>query len=140
MQIRTRIEQMMPDAKFDRVEELFRRTTQFNATGRQFAAAQLASLAAAPNARLFALHVSDRFADHGLVGAAVGARKGKGQGETSLFRQLLEQIQAGDVLVADRYYCAYWLIAAVSSVASSTPLRSSSSRPNARSAWSARAP
>ena len=34
-------------------------------------AAGLASLAASPNARLFALHVSDRFADHGMVGAAV---------------------------------------------------------------------
>ena len=61
----------LPDAKFDRIEELFRRTTQFNATGRQFTAAGLASLAASPKALVFALHVSDRFADHGLVGAAV---------------------------------------------------------------------
>ena len=64
----------MPDAKFDRIEELFRRTTQFNATGRQFTAAVLARLAASPDARVFALHVSDRFADHGLVGAAVVER------------------------------------------------------------------
>jgi FkbH-like protein len=71
LQVRTRIEQVLPDARFDRVEELFRRTTQFNATGRQFAAARLASLASSPNALVFALHVSDRFADHGLVGAAV---------------------------------------------------------------------
>jgi FkbH-like protein len=71
LQVKTRIEQVLPDAKFDRIEELFRRTTQFNATGQQFTAAGLASLAASPNARLFALHVSDRFADHGLVGAAV---------------------------------------------------------------------
>jgi FkbH-like protein len=71
LQIRTRIEQMAPDAKFDRVEELFRRTTQFNATGRLFTAAQLKGFAASPQARVFALHVSDRFADHGLVGAAV---------------------------------------------------------------------
>ncbi|MBV8925074.1 MAG: HAD-IIIC family phosphatase [Bradyrhizobium sp.] len=71
LQVQTRIEQVMPDAKFDRIEELFRRTTQFNATGRQFTAARLASLAASWNARVFALYVSDRFADHGLVGAAV---------------------------------------------------------------------
>src|SRR6202012_2740010 len=71
LQVRTWIELMMPDAKFDRVEELFRRTTQFNATGRQFTAAGLRSLAASPKGRVFALHVSDRFADHGLVGAAV---------------------------------------------------------------------
>src|SRR6202012_1245137 len=50
LQVETRIEQVMPDAKFDRIEELFRRTTQFNATGQQFTAAGLASLAASPNA------------------------------------------------------------------------------------------
>ena len=71
LQVKTRIERALPDAKFDRIEELFRRTTQFNATGRQFTAAGLASLAASPKALVFALHVSDRFADHGLVGAAV---------------------------------------------------------------------
>jgi FkbH-like protein len=71
LQVKTRIEQVTSDAKFDRIEELFRRTTQFNATGRQFAAAALARLAASANAQVFALHVSDRFADHGLVGAAV---------------------------------------------------------------------
>lgn len=71
LQVRTRIEPMMPEANFDRVEELFRRTTQFNATGHLFTAAQLRSLAASGDARVFALHVSDRFADHGLVGAAV---------------------------------------------------------------------
>jgi FkbH-like protein len=71
LEIRTRIDEMTSEAKFDRVEELFRRTTQFNATGRLFTAAQLGSLAASPSARVFALYVSDRFADHGLVGAAV---------------------------------------------------------------------
>jgi FkbH-like protein len=71
LQVKTRIERVLPDARFDRIEELFRRTTQFNATGRQFTAAQLASFAAVPNALVFALYVSDRFADHGLVGAAV---------------------------------------------------------------------
>lgn len=71
LQVKTRIERVLPDARFDRIEELFRRTTQFNATGRQFTAAQLASFAALPNALVFALYVSDRFADHGLIGAAV---------------------------------------------------------------------
>ena len=71
LRVKTRIERVAPDARFDRIEELFRRTTQFNATGRPFTAAQLASLAASPNASVFALYVSDRFADHGLVGAAV---------------------------------------------------------------------
>src|SRR5580704_251524 len=71
LQIRTRIERVTLDAKLDRIEELFRRTTQFNATGRVFAVPQLQKLAAAANAQVFALHVADRFADHGLVGAAV---------------------------------------------------------------------
>ncbi len=71
LQLRTRIERVSADAKFDRIEELFRRTTQFNATGRSFTVLQLERLAASANMRVFALHVSDRFADHGLVGAAV---------------------------------------------------------------------
>ena len=71
LQLKTRIERVAADAKFDRIEELFRRTTQFNATGRTFTVLQLQQLAASEEARVFALHVSDRFADHGLVGAAV---------------------------------------------------------------------
>ena len=35
LQVKTHIERVLPDARFDRIEELFRRTTQFNATGRQ---------------------------------------------------------------------------------------------------------
>ena len=71
LQLKTRIERVVADAKFDRVEELFRRTTQFNTSGRSFTVLQLERLAVSANARVFALHVSDRFADHGLVGAAV---------------------------------------------------------------------
>ncbi|MGA7807198.1 HAD-IIIC family phosphatase, partial [Bradyrhizobium sp.] len=79
LQIQTRIERLRVDtdskakfdAKFDRIEELFRRTTQFNATGRLFTAPELRRLAQADDAQVFALDVSDRFADHGLVGAAV---------------------------------------------------------------------
>jgi FkbH-like protein len=71
LQIKIRIERVATEANFDRINELFRRTTQFNATGRVFTALQLRELAAASDARIFALHVSDRFADHGLVGAAV---------------------------------------------------------------------
>jgi FkbH-like protein len=73
LQITTRIERATTGAKFDRIEELFRRTTQFNATGRVFTVPQLQELAAAANAQVFTLHVADRFADHGLVGAAVVA-------------------------------------------------------------------
>jgi FkbH-like protein len=71
LRIQIRIARATADAKLYRIEELFRRTTQFNATGCAFTVPQLEKLAVAPNAMIFTLHVSDRFADHGLVGAAV---------------------------------------------------------------------
>jgi len=46
-----------------------------------------------------------------LVGAACGRCRGKKTGETALFRELLDRIRPGDVVVADRYYCNYWMIA-----------------------------
>jgi DDE family transposase len=51
------------------------------------------------------------FATAGLVGAAMGPCAGKETGETALFRSLLQRIRAGDVVVADRYYCSYWMVA-----------------------------
>jgi FkbH-like protein len=71
LQIKSRVERVTTEADLGRIEELFRRTTQFNATGRLFTVPQLRILAASAQAKLFALHVADRFADHGLVGAAV---------------------------------------------------------------------
>ena len=46
-----------------------------------------------------------------LVGAAMGPYCGKETGETALFRTLLEDLQPGDVLVADRFYCSYAMVA-----------------------------
>jgi hypothetical protein len=43
--------------------------------------------------------------------AAVGAYLGKQTGETALLRTLLDQFQAGDVVLGDRYFCSYWQIA-----------------------------
>jgi FkbH-like protein len=72
LRIQCRIECLAADStRLERVEELFQRTTQFNTTGRKFSAAELATLAGNLGARLFALDVSDRFGNHGLVGAAV---------------------------------------------------------------------
>jgi hypothetical protein len=51
------------------------------------------------------------FATAALVGCAMGPHQGKGTGETALFRALLGEVRAGDVVVADRYYCSYWLLA-----------------------------
>ena len=71
LQIACRIERVTAPGKLDRIEELFARTTQFNATGRRFPAAELQALLTSPLARIFTLRVSDRFGDHGLVGAAI---------------------------------------------------------------------
>jgi DDE family transposase len=46
-----------------------------------------------------------------LTGAAIGPYIGKKQGEPALLRRLLEQLHAGDVLLGDRYYASYWLVA-----------------------------
>jgi hypothetical protein len=51
------------------------------------------------------------FATAALVDAAIGPWSGKQTGEMALLRQLLGSILAGDVLVADRGWCSYWLMA-----------------------------
>jgi len=49
---------------------------------------------------------------HGAVlDAAMSAYQGKGTGEHSLFRQLTDSFVAGDVMLADAYFCSYFLIA-----------------------------
>lgn len=46
-----------------------------------------------------------------VVDAATGPYSGKESGETALLRQLLDELSPDDVLVADSFYCTYWLIA-----------------------------
>jgi FkbH-like protein len=67
LDVRCRFERPSGEGALARVEELFQRVTQFNTTGLRFSAAWLAS----GGADVFAMYVRDRFADHGLVGAAV---------------------------------------------------------------------
>jgi DDE family transposase len=45
------------------------------------------------------------------LGVAYGRYEGKGTGETALLRQLLDEMEVIDILVADRDYCTYWLVA-----------------------------
>ncbi len=47
----------------------------------------------------------------GLHGLAFGPYEGKETGETALFRTLLDHIPKGSIILADRYYCSYFLIA-----------------------------
>jgi putative transposase len=46
-----------------------------------------------------------------IQGFAYGPYAGKETGETALFRELLAFLQAGDIVLADRYYCSYFMIA-----------------------------
>ena len=47
-----------------------------------------------------------------LVDLMLGPYAGKQSGETALMWQILDRLQAGDTLVADCYYCSYWIVAA----------------------------
>jgi len=46
-----------------------------------------------------------------VLDAAMGPYQGKGTGEHGLFRKLKACFTAGDVMLADSYYCSYFLIA-----------------------------
>ena len=65
------IRRLRDDSQILRVQELFARTTQFNATGRKFSTAELANFLASDSAAVYAMDVRDRFGNQGLVGAAV---------------------------------------------------------------------
>jgi hypothetical protein len=43
--------------------------------------------------------------------AAFGPYAGKETGETALFRSIVDSIPHHSVIVADRYYCSYWMVA-----------------------------
>jgi FkbH-like protein len=71
LQVQCRVDRVRPGSKLDRISELFARTTQFNTTGRTFSPTELKALCGGPDTHVFSIHVSDRFGDHGLAGAAV---------------------------------------------------------------------
>jgi FkbH-like protein len=71
LNVETDVARLAAGADTARVEELFQRTTQFNATGARFSGAELAAIIASQEGAVFTAHVRDRFGDHGLVGAAV---------------------------------------------------------------------
>jgi hypothetical protein len=50
-------------------------------------------------------------ANGSVLDIAMGAYQGKGTGEHGLFRELRECFVADDVMLADSYYCSYFLIA-----------------------------
>jgi hypothetical protein len=46
-----------------------------------------------------------------LTDMAMGPYAGKETGETALLRQLLDRFRPGDILLGDRYFCSYFMIA-----------------------------
>ena len=46
-----------------------------------------------------------------VLGLAMGFTRGKGSGEQALFRELMPQLDGGDVILVDRYHCTYFTIA-----------------------------
>jgi hypothetical protein len=45
-----------------------------------------------------------------VLDSAFGPYRGKETGESALFRTLLSSLHQGDVVLADRYYCSYWMV------------------------------
>lgn len=50
-----------------------------------------------------------------VLEAAVGPYKGKETSELALLRQIINAFQPGDIFLADRFFCSYWVIAALRS-------------------------
>jgi FkbH-like protein len=75
LQVVSTVERLTPataiPAVLERIQDLFARTTQFNATGCRFSALDLQQIVADPEGIVLTLRMADRLADHGLVGAAV---------------------------------------------------------------------
>ncbi len=46
-----------------------------------------------------------------LNGLALGPYEGKETGESALLRELLDRLHPGNVLLADRYFCSYFMVA-----------------------------
>ncbi len=48
-----------------------------------------------------------------VLEAAIGPYQGKQTSELALLRQVIDQFQPGDIALADRFFCSYWVIAAL---------------------------
>ena len=55
-------------------------------------------------------------ANGAILDVAMGPYQGKGAGEHALFRELLKCFSKGDIMLADSYYCSYFLIAALTAM------------------------
>jgi hypothetical protein len=48
-----------------------------------------------------------------VLEAALGRYEGKQTSELALLRMIIDEFQPGDILLADRFFCSYWVIAAL---------------------------
>jgi hypothetical protein len=48
-----------------------------------------------------------------VLEAAMGPYQGKQTSELALLRQIIDQFHRGDIALADRFFCSYWVIAAL---------------------------
>ena len=48
-----------------------------------------------------------------VLDAALGPYQGKQTSELALLRQIITEFQPGDIVLGDRFFCSYWLIAAL---------------------------
>ena len=48
-----------------------------------------------------------------VLEAAIGPYQGKQTSELALLRQVIDQFRPGDIVLADRFFCSYWVIAAL---------------------------
>ncbi len=48
-----------------------------------------------------------------VLEAAIGPYQGKQTSELALLRMVMAQFQPGDIVLADRFFCSYWVIAAL---------------------------
>ena len=63
--------------------------------------------------RLHAYDLFNLLTGDALLDAAIGPYSGKTESEHALFPQLLGSISANDLILADRYDCAYFVIALI---------------------------
>ena len=64
-------------------------------------------------------------------GMALGPYQGKETGETALLRELFDRLKPGDIVLGDRYYCSYFMIALLRRIKVDVVVRLHQGRPNA---------
>ena len=48
-----------------------------------------------------------------VLEAAMGPYEGKQTSELALLRMIIDEFRPGDIVLADRFFCSYWVIAAL---------------------------